>query len=139
MITSTDPQERNAPKEVPDEPGISVVPTADDLNTTNLVVAVHGIGKQFRYSTIQAVASRFAFYCKSPITQPLGAFHPDKLIPEPDSPELGAYLFHPSKDFEEFQGFAFAESFWAATFFISPLIISTLVVGGSIAMGARIS
>jgi len=113
MITSTDPQERNSPKEMPDEPGISVVPTADDLNITNLVVAVHGIGKQFRYSTIQSVASRFASYCKSPITQPLGAFHPDKLVPEPGSPELGAYLFHPSKDFKEFQGFGFAESFWA--------------------------
>jgi hypothetical protein len=91
-----------------------IVPTADDLKITHLVVAVHGIGKQFRYSTIQAVTSRFASYCKSPIIQPLGAFHPDKVILEPDSPELGAYLFEPPVDSaNEFQGFGFAEAFWA--------------------------
>jgi hypothetical protein len=61
---------------------------------------VHGIGNQFRYSTIQAVTSRFASYCERPITQPLGAFHPDKVILEPDSPELGAYLFDPSASAE---------------------------------------
>jgi hypothetical protein len=90
------------------------VPTPEDLKVTQLVVAVHGIGNQFRYSTVQAVASRFAAYCRSPITQPLGAFHPAKLITEPDSPELGVYLFEPPKDFEkDFSGFGFAEVFWA--------------------------
>lgn len=87
--------------------------TADELKTTHLVVAVHGVGKQYRYSTIQGVTTRFASYSKSPITQPLGAFHPDKLILKPDSPELGAYLFQPPKGTTEFTGFGFAESFWA--------------------------
>jgi hypothetical protein len=87
--------------------------TADELKTTHLVVAVHGVGKQYRYSTIQGVTTRFAAYCKSPITQPLGAFHPDKLILKPDSPELGAYLFQPPTGTTEFAGFGFAESFWA--------------------------
>src|SRR5260370_32270203 len=71
---------------------VEIVPTPQDLNVTRLVVAVHGIGSQFRYATVQAVARRFAAYCRRPITQPLGAFHPEKLIMEPDSPELGAYL-----------------------------------------------
>jgi hypothetical protein len=87
--------------------------TVDELKTTHLVVAVHGIGKQYRYSTIQGVTNRFASYCKSPITQPLGAFHPDKLILKPDSPELGAYFFQPPTGTTEFTGFGFAESFWA--------------------------
>jgi hypothetical protein len=87
---------------------------SESSNFTRLVVAVHGIGKQFRYSTIQAVTARFASYCQKPITQPLGAFHPDKVILEPDSPELGAYLFEPPVSYtSEFQGFGFAESFWA--------------------------
>ncbi len=93
---------------------VKIVPTPEDLKVTRLVVAVHGIGNQFRYSTVQAVASRFAAYCGRPITQPLGAFHPDELITKPDSPELGAYLFEPPKDFEkELRGFGFAEVFWA--------------------------
>ena len=91
-----------------------IVPTPEDVKVTRLVVAVHGIGNQFRYSTVQAVASRFAAYCGRPITQPLGAFHPAKLITNPDSPELGAYLFEPPNDFEkDFGGFGFAEVFWA--------------------------
>jgi hypothetical protein len=96
------------------KPQDQIVPTAEDLKVTDLVVAVHGIGKQFRYSTIQAVAHRFASYCRRPITQPLGAFHPNKVILEPDSPELGAYLFEaPANSEQRFQGFGFAESFWA--------------------------
>jgi hypothetical protein len=91
-----------------------IVPTPEDLKITRLVVAVHGIGSQYRYSTVQAVAGRFAAYCRKPMTLPLGAFHPAKLITKPDSPELGAYLFEPPKDFEnDFSGFGFAEVFWA--------------------------
>lgn len=91
-----------------------VVPTPEDLKVTRLVVAVHGIGSQFRYSTVQSVAGRFAAYCRKPMTLPLGAFHPAKLITQPDSPELGAYLFEPPKDFaNDFSGFGFAEVFWA--------------------------
>ena len=93
---------------------VEIVPTPEDLKVTRLVVAVHGIGNQFRYSTVQAVACRFATYCRRPITQPLGAFHPAKVISKPDSPELGAYLFEPPPGSEtDFSGFGFAEVFWA--------------------------
>ena len=92
----------------------SITPTADDLKIKRLVVAVHGIGSQYRYATIQAVASRFAAYCKQPMTLPLGAFHPDKLIRKVDSPELGAYPFGPPPEYTTaFDGLGFAESFWA--------------------------
>src|SRR6266404_260725 len=93
---------------------LQIFRTAEDLKVTRLVVAVHGIGSQFRYSTVQAVTSRFAAYCGKPMTQPLGTFHPTELITKPDSPELGAYLFEPPKEFEkDFSGFGFAEVFWA--------------------------
>src|ERR1700756_5117336 len=99
---------------LPSSPELNVDLPSEDTQVTRLVVAVHGIGKQFRYSTIQAVTARFASYCQRPITQPLGAFHPDRVILEPDSPELGAYLFEPPVNYtNEFQGFGFAEAFWA--------------------------
>jgi hypothetical protein len=103
------------PREIiPPNPEAEIVPSEEDLKVTRLIVAVHGIGSQYRYSTVQAVASRFAAYCGKPITQPLGAFHPEKMITEPDSAELGAYLFEPPKNSEqEFAGFGFAEVFWA--------------------------
>jgi hypothetical protein len=92
----------------------SITRTADDLKIKRLVVAVHGIGSQYRYATIQAVASRFAGYCKQPMTLPLGAFHSDKLIRKFDSPELGAYPFGPPPDYTTaFDGLGFAEAFWA--------------------------
>jgi hypothetical protein len=91
-----------------------ISPTEEDLKITHLVVAVHGIGNQFRYSTVQAVASRFMTLCGRQITLPLGAFHPVKIIRKPDSPELGAYLFEPPKNSKfNFSGFGFAEVFWA--------------------------
>ena len=67
----------------------------EDSKIKRLVVAVHGIGNQFRYATIQAAASRFMAYCgEKNMTLPLGAFHPEKLVRRPDSPELGAGLAH---------------------------------------------
>jgi hypothetical protein len=92
----------------------SITRTADDLKIKRLVVAVHGVGSQYRYATIQAVASRFAAYCKQPMTLPLGAFHSDRLIRKFDSPELGAYPFGPPPDYTTaFSGLGFAEAFWA--------------------------
>jgi hypothetical protein len=94
---------------------ISPTSSADeDSEIRSLVVAVHGIGNQYRYATVQAVANRFMKRCGIEMTLPLGAFHPVKLIVEPDSPELGAYLFTPPEEFQnDFGGFGFAEVFWA--------------------------
>lgn len=41
-----------------------------------LVVAVHGIGSQYRYATIQSVAHRIASYLGGDVGVPLGSFHP---------------------------------------------------------------
>jgi hypothetical protein len=93
---------------------VEISSTEEDLKIRRLVVAVHGIGNQFRYSTVQSVASRFMAFCGRRITLPLGAFHPAKIVTKPDSPELGAYLFEPPKSSKgNFSGFGFAEVFWA--------------------------
>src|SRR5438552_16814619 len=84
----------------------SISSAAEDSKIRSVVVAVHGIGNQYRYATVQAVASRFMKRCGIEITLPLGAFHPVKLIVEPDSPELGAYLFTPPQEYQnDFGGF----------------------------------
>lgn len=46
-----------------------------DSKLTKLVIAVHGIGKQYRYATIQSVAGRFGAYAGHRIGTPLGSFH----------------------------------------------------------------
>ena len=76
-----------------------------------LVVAVHGIGKQFRYATIQSVADRFGAYCDLSLGIPLGSFHPSPSgsiaalrVPEPPYPPS-----FPSGLVDT----GFAEIFWA--------------------------
>src|ERR1700746_1368951 len=84
----------------------SISSVDEDSKIRTLVVPVHGIGNQYRSETVQAVASRFMKRCGIDMTLPLGAFHPVKLIVEPDSPELGAYLFTPPEEFQnDFGGF----------------------------------
>jgi hypothetical protein len=76
-----------------------------------LVVAVHGIGKQFRYATIQSVADRFGAYCDLRFGIPLGNFHPSPsgsvgALRVPDPP-------YPPKFPEGLIDTGFAEIFWA--------------------------
>ena len=82
-------------------------PTDDKRAITKLVVAIHGIGDQFRFATIQSVAVRFSEYCGSDSRPPLGSFHPRPpltagLLPF-DAPGLTAAL----------RGLGLAEVFWA--------------------------
>lgn len=51
--------------------------SAADLSIETLIVAVHGIGNQYRYATIQSVAHRVASYFGPPVGIPLGSFHPE--------------------------------------------------------------
>ena len=76
-----------------------------------LIVAVHGIGKQFRYATIKSVAEQFGIYCKGQVGTPLGAFHPETAgeveaipLPKPNP------AFKPPEGLE---GVMLAEIFWA--------------------------
>lgn len=65
-----------------------------DLDIETLIVAVHGIGNQYRYATIQSVAQRVASYFGPPVGIPLGSFHPDdktviRALPFKGQPHLG--------------------------------------------------
>lgn len=82
-------------------------PAATDVDAsarvTKVIVAVHGIGDQYSYATIQAVVNRFCRYYCYPAAVPLGSFHgsdrPFSIQPPyPDAP---------------FRRFAFAEVYWA--------------------------
>ena len=71
-----------------------------------LVVAVHGVGDQYRKATLQSVVKQFCRACGEPTGIPLGAFHND----------------HPTYSFDKAQcegctlsSIAFAEVYWAET------------------------
>src|SRR4051812_18220783 len=74
---------------------------------TKLIVAVHGIGDQYKYATIQGVAEQIAHFCGVSMPFPLGAFHPK-------GNQVSAYPFDaPAPDLKDFHGVGFAEVFWA--------------------------
>lgn len=85
---------------------------SDDSQTPNtdvkkVIVAVHGIGDQFNFETIQTVAHRFCSFFELPTAIPLGSFHGKRVG------GTGAFLFE-SEDYpEEIRHIGFAEVYWA--------------------------
>jgi hypothetical protein len=78
-------------------------PTAANTSVTKVIVAVHGVGDQYSYATIQSVVNQFCSFYQQPAGVPLGNFHTGRstfCIPPP----------YPQKLFERF---AFAEVYWA--------------------------
>ena len=76
------------------------------IKADTLVVAVHGVGDQYRKATLQSVVKQFCRACGESTGIPLGAFHND----------------HPTYSFDKAQregtklsSFAFAEVYWAET------------------------
>jgi len=70
---------------------------------TKIVVAVHGVGDQYTFATIQSVVNQFCSFYNHPAGVPLGSFHTGQTtfsLPEP----------YPREPFERF---AFAEVYWA--------------------------
>jgi hypothetical protein len=77
--------------------GATISASAPALGVQKAIVAVHGIGDQHTYATIQAVVNQFSgFY---PAAVPLGAFHENE----------GVIALKPPFP----AGFAFAEVYWA--------------------------
>lgn len=74
-----------------------------DDKVKKVIVAVHGIGDQFNFATIQSVVSRFCVYYKQPAAVPLGNFHGGR-------PGYSLALPYPPDPFEQL---AFAEVYWA--------------------------
>lgn len=65
-----------------------------------IIVAVHGVGDQFRYATIQSVITRFSAHNGHPATVPLGSFHAELKTPDQRKPL-------------KFGELAFTEVYWA--------------------------
>ncbi len=68
-----------------------------------VVVAVHGVGSQVRYATIQAVVAQFCRYYHSPPAIPLGSFHNAQ----------ATFAFSPPLPAPQLESLAFAEVYWA--------------------------
>ena len=82
--------------------GTSVSP-----NVAKVLVAVHGIGDQFNYATVQSVALRLSAYHDMPAPIPLGRFYPDT-GPVSDDVRI---LVSPPPGVPS--GVGFAEVYWA--------------------------
>lgn len=76
-----------------------------------VIVAVHGIGDQSHYATIQTVAYRFCDWCGVSRAMPLGQFH----LSTRDGQAAAGILDAPSPPFRTDAPFAFAEVYWADT------------------------
>jgi hypothetical protein len=80
-----------------------IKPSGDPKNVKKVFVAVHGIGDQFSYATIQSVVNQVCTYYDRPAAVPLGSFHTG------DSP----FSLVPLYDADPFERFSFAEVYWA--------------------------
>jgi hypothetical protein len=76
-------------------------PSPQNLKASKLIVAVHGVGDQLRYSTLQAVVNQFCQYYGEPAGIPLGAFH-------------NRQSTFSASERKRLEGIAFAEVYWAA-------------------------
>jgi len=83
--------------------GSVVAPTAANQQVTKVIVAVHGVGDQYSFATIQSVVNQFCHFHDQPAAVPLGRFHtgqaPFSICP-PFPPGIFDHL-------------AFAEVYWA--------------------------
>ena len=70
----------------------SIASPANRKSVDKAIVAVHGIGDQFNYATIQAVVNQFCEYHNEPAAVPLGTFHNGTGVVTLDPPLCG-YLF----------------------------------------------
>ena len=75
-----------------------------DAGPPRILVAVHGIGDQFNYETVQSVVHRLAVYYNDPIRIPLGSFHDVG-----GSNSARVFMAPPSAQFRA----GFAEVYWA--------------------------
>ena len=80
---------------------------AESPPVQQILVAVHGIGDQFSFETIQLVVYQFCRYFGQPSALPLGRFHSKKVEDE------GAYFMQSPPDPELPANLGFAEIYWA--------------------------
>ncbi len=77
------------------------------MDKKKIIVAVHGIGDQFKYETIQSVAYRFCSFYHTPTAIPLGSFHARTVGTQ------GALLLELPPGQVPAKNIGFAEVYWA--------------------------
>jgi hypothetical protein len=83
-------------------------------NVKKVIVAIHGVGDQSSFATLQAVVNQFCAYYNEPAAVPLGNFHPatDPTTSPPPPPPPYCLEFPPYPE-GPLQELAFAEVYWA--------------------------
>src|SRR5687767_6223395 len=74
-----------------------------NFDVTKVIVAVHGVGDQYTYATLQSVVNQFCTYYSQPAAIPLGSFH---------TGDVGFTIREPYPQ-TVFKPLAFAEVYWA--------------------------
>src|SRR5215207_7167988 len=86
------------------ETAATVTTTGDpEAVVTKVIVAVHGVGEQHSFATIQSVANQLCGFYGQPAAIPLGSFHTT----------AGTYSVRPPYAPKPLGAFAFAEVYWA--------------------------
>ena len=78
-------------------------PAAADSKVTKVIVAIHGVGDQNQFETIQTVVAQFCRFYRVPPATPLGSFHN----------ALPAFELSPPQPEPRLETLAFAEAYWA--------------------------
>lgn len=81
--------------------------------TTKLLVAVHGIGDQTAYETIQSVALRVSAHGGRPVATPLGRFYLNRPGAPPAEHPMPTPQLMTDPDAGALQGIGLAEAYWA--------------------------
>src|SRR5262245_40008539 len=77
------------------------------MDKKKIIVAVHGIGDQFKYETIQSIAYQFCSFYHAPTAIPLGSFHDTTVGKQ------GALLLELPPGQTPARNVGFAEVYWA--------------------------
>lgn len=84
----------------PAPPPVSATP---DPRVKKVIVAVHGVGDQYSFATLQSVVNQFCGFYGQPAAMPLGSFHTGQ----------AAFSIHPPYPQDPFERLAFSDFYWA--------------------------
>jgi hypothetical protein len=110
LMTPRDPG--SSPTAAQPRPSHSYTKPAAHPPATKLIVAVHGIGDQTAYATIQSVALRLSAYLGHEVAPPLGRFYYSPKDGPSDAP-VSAMPQMMTGDDPPFTGIGLAEAYWA--------------------------
>lgn len=84
-------------------PSPPAAPATPDPRVKKVIVAVHGVGDQYSFATLQSVVNQFCGFYRQPAAMPLGSFHTGQV----------AFSLHPPYPPDPFERLAFSEVYWA--------------------------